>query len=176
MLSSDEIVYFMKETNELAKKALHKDELPIAALVVHDKKIISSSFAQEKAEKRRMVHADFLALEMADKIKPFPGKRSEMSLFVNLEPCLMCLGSALVFGIGAIYYSLESPIDGASTYASEYQNQLSNSLGYGNPIIQGDLLRDETLKIFEEYYKNAENSGYRTWVQSLLTSVNYFPK
>lgn len=174
MLSSDNIAFFMSETNALAKKAVNDGELPIAALVVYNNKIISTSYAQEKAEKRRMVHADFLALEIADKLKPFPGKRSEMSLFVNLEPCLMCMGSALVFGIGSIYYSLESPLDGATKYVSSYIDQLNNSSGYGNPIIQGGFLRDETLKIFEDYYKNSENSGYRTWVQSLLTSINYF--
>lgn len=110
----------MRKTNELAKKAIDKGELPIAALVVHEKTIISSSITMEKAEKRRMVHADFLALELADKLKSFLGKRSEMSSFVNLEPCLMCFGSAMMFGVGNIYYSLESPLDGATKYTTAY--------------------------------------------------------
>lgn len=171
MLTQSDLIFFMKKTNELAKQAIEAGELPIAALVVYDKSIISSSYAMDKTEKRRLVHADFLALEQADNLNPFPGNRSEMSLFVNLEPCFMCLGSALVFGVENIHYSLESPIDGATKYASAYYEQLTNTLGYGRPSIQGGLLRDETLKLFEDYYTNSKNNGYRKWVQSLLQSL-----
>lgn len=50
---------FMRKTNDLAKLALKEGELPIAALVVYNNEIISSSYAREKTEKRRLVHADF---------------------------------------------------------------------------------------------------------------------
>lgn len=172
MLTQDDLILFMKKTNELAKKAINAGEMPIAALIVYDKKIISSSFAMDKSEKRRMVHADFLALEQADKIKPFPGKRSEMSLFVNLEPCFMCLGSALVFGVGNVYFSLESPIDGATKYASAYYDQLNNTLGYSRPSIHAGLQRDETIKLFEDYYNTSDDNNYKKWVHSLLNSIN----
>ncbi len=51
-----------------------------------------------------LVHADLLALEAADKINPFPGKRRDAVLYVTGEPCLMCLGAALTFFLGEIYY------------------------------------------------------------------------
>ena len=58
----------------------------------------------------------------------------------------MCLGTAFVFGIGKIYYSLESPIDGASKYYKMFSDQLNNIPGYGSPTIYGGLERNKTLE------------------------------
>ena len=42
------------------------------------------------------MHAEQLALEKANKLKPFPDNRRDVILFTNLEPCLMCVGTYLV--------------------------------------------------------------------------------
>lgn len=162
---------FMQKTNEIAKIALEAGELPIAAIVVYNNEIISSAYALDRSEKRRLVHAELLALDKIDKIKPFPGKRSEMALFVNLEPCLMCLGTALVFGVGALFYSLESPVDGSIHFASTYSNQLSQLPGYNVPNIYSGLERDKTLRLFNLYINKSKNNGYRKWAQKLLLSL-----
>ena len=167
----DNPAFFMKKTNELAKEALDAGEMPIAALVVYNNEIISSSYTVDIAEKRRLVHAELLALEKIDKVKPLPGKRSDMSLFVNLEPCFMCPGTAFVFGVGSIFYSLESPVDGSAHFATSYRDQLSGLPGYGNPSIHSGLERDEALKLFEVYSNQANNTGSQQWVQRFLLSL-----
>ena len=168
----EDSVYFMKKTNELAKQAIDKGELPIAAMVVFNDEIISSSYAKERTDGRRLVHADLLALELADKLKPLPGKRNEMSLFVNLEPCLMCLGAAMVFGIGNIYFSIESPIDGATRYLSVYTKQLGDTPGYNIPNIFHGLEGTQTLALFKEYSAQDSNNGYHQWVRRLIDSLD----
>lgn len=40
------------------------------------------------------MHPELLALEAADRLQPFPGKRRDTKLYVNLEPCRMCLEAA----------------------------------------------------------------------------------
>lgn len=77
---------FMRDVLALAKDALARGELPIAALVVLDDQIIASATTCEKAEQRFLVHAELLALEEADRISPFPGRRRDCQLYTNLEP------------------------------------------------------------------------------------------
>lgn len=172
MTSPENPGYFMRKVNNLAEEAIANGELPIAALVVFNNKIIASSFAKDRSEKRRLVHAELLTLELLDKIKPFPGKRKEMSLFVNLEPCLMCLGAALVFGVGNIYFSLESPIDGATKYMNQYGDQISTIPGYEVASIHSGLERQRTLELFKNYQDNGGEDGYHRWVGFLIQSLN----
>ena len=70
-------------------------ELLIGAVVVLNRQVIAAAHTREKTEGRLLVHADFLALEAADRLRPFPGRRRDAALFVNLEPCLMCFGAAM---------------------------------------------------------------------------------
>ena len=96
--------HFMRKALEVAQQGLDQGELPIGAVVVLDNQVIAAAHTRERAENRLLVHADLLALETADRLQPFPGKRRDARLYVNLEPCLMCLGAAMSFFIGAIYY------------------------------------------------------------------------
>jgi len=103
----------MKVVMELAEKALIDNEMPISAVIFHGDTIVSSSYTSERADKSFLVHAELKALLEADKQGYSIKSRKEMQLFTNLEPCMMCLGAAMTFFIGDIYYALEAPIDGA---------------------------------------------------------------
>ena len=107
------IEIFMREALRQAQAGLDKGELPIGAVVVLNDQIIASAHTLERSEQRLLVHADLLALEAADKLTPFPGNRRDVKLFVTCEPCLMCLGAAMSFFVGQVYYGHEAPGDGA---------------------------------------------------------------
>ena len=98
-------VRFMREALAVAQQGLDKGELPIGAVVVLNDQIIASAHTMERGEKRFLVHADLLALEAADRLQPFPGNRRDARLYVNLEPCLMCLGAAMSFFLSALLTS-----------------------------------------------------------------------
>jgi len=97
----------------LAREALANGELPIAAAVFHGEKLISSAYTTERADKRWLVHAEQKALMDADTKMLSLKTRTELELYTNLEPCLMCLGMAISSFIGTINFSLEAPDDGA---------------------------------------------------------------
>jgi len=103
----------MRHTLSLAAEALELGELPIAAIVVLDDRIIGSATTAEQREQRLLVHAELAALEQADRLGLSLAERRKARLFTNLEPCLMCLGAAMSFFLGEIHYALESPADGA---------------------------------------------------------------
>ena len=77
---------FMRQTLALANLAIERGELPIAALVVLDGAVIARAHTREVAEGRLLVHAELRALQEADRLKPFPGRRRDAILYTNLEP------------------------------------------------------------------------------------------
>jgi tRNA(adenine34) deaminase len=160
--------YYMQQTLSLAEQAIERGELPIAALVVLDGQIIASAHTAERREGRLLVHAELLALEQADRLKPFPGQRREAVLYTNLEPCLMCLGAAMSFQLGAIYYAIESPSDGAAALAQGWQRDEELFPGYQAPEISGGLLREESIRLFQQWVeRNPPGGPVWAWAQSL---------
>src|SRR5579871_3598302 len=113
----------MREALNVAATALHRGELPIGAVVVLDDRILAAAHTMERSEKRLLVHADLLALEAADRLPDVAGRRRDVRLYVNLEPCLMCLGAAMSFMLGTIYYGLESPGDGAVQLVRQWERR-----------------------------------------------------
>src|SRR5207248_1482360 len=148
---SDNRERFMREALRIAADGMEHGELPIGAVVVLNGEVIASAHTRERSEGRMLVHADLLALEAADRLRPFPGRRRDAQLYVNLEPCMMCLGAAMSFMLGEIYYGLESPGDGAARFAREWRRKEEDFPAYRLPRIEGGILRAESLALFREY-------------------------
>jgi tRNA(adenine34) deaminase len=159
--------HFMREALAVARQGLDKGELPIGAIVVVNGRIIASAHTMERSEGRFLVHADLLALEAADRLQPFPGKRREAALYVNLEPCLMCLGAAMSFFLGEIYYGLESPGDGAVDLVRQWQKKHEDFPGYRAPRITGGILREESIALFQEYVDRHSSGAMWEWAKTL---------
>lgn len=151
----------------LAAAALKLGEFPIASIVVLDDKIIASATASEQREKRFLGHAELVALEEADRLRLSFDDRRDVKLFTNLEPCLMCLGAAMSFFLGEIYYGLESPGDGAVNLVKAWVRKEDDIPGYQVPEIAGGLLREESIKLFEEYVSLHPPGPMREWAQTL---------
>ena len=159
---------YMRQTLALAERAIERGELPIAALVVLDGRIIASAHTAECREGRLLVHAELLALEQADRLKPFPGNRREAVLYTNLEPCLMCLGATMSFMLGAIYYALESPSDGAAALVQTWRRDEESFAGYQVPALHGGLLRKESIALFQKWVSVHLSEGpLWQWAKSL---------
>ena len=158
----------MKETLALAAEGIELGELPIAAIVVLNGEIIASAITAERREQRFLVHAEQLALEKADKLKPFPGNRHDVRLFTNLEPCLMCVGTAMSFFLGEIHYALESPADGAIDLVRNWARKEDDMPVYQVPEITGGLLRDRSIDLFEQYVIRYPASPMVDWVKTLI--------
>ena len=167
MLSQAVHERYMREALAVAGQGLEKGELPIGAVLVLHDRIIAAAHTMERSEGRFLVHADLLALEAADKLRPFPGKRREVRLYVNLEPCLMCLGAAMSFFLGEIYYGLESPGDGAVTVVRQWQKKQEDFPGYRVPKIEGGILREESIELFRQYVACHSPSAMLEWAKRL---------
>jgi tRNA(adenine34) deaminase len=159
--------FFMKETLALAREGLAMRELPIAAIVVSGGEIIAKAVTAEARERRLLVHAEYSALEQADKLKLSFEARLKAKLFTNLEPCLMCVGAAMSFYLGEIYYALESPSDGAIDLVKTWVRKEEDLANYQLPKITGGLLRGESIELFKEYVAQSPPSPIRDWAETL---------
>ena len=84
--------YFMREALKEAQKAFDIDEIPVGAVVVCQNRIIARAHNQTEKLTDATAHAEMLAVTSAAN---YLGSKylSECTLFVTLEPCVMCAGA-----------------------------------------------------------------------------------
>jgi tRNA(adenine34) deaminase len=151
----------------VAEEGLAAGELPIGAVVFLGGEIAGRSFTREKTLRRRLVHADLLAMLEADQALGWRRRAHPLELAVNLEPCIMCLGAAMAMGVTKVHYGLESPADGAARIAAEWPAENPGLPGYLAPDMTGGVHREEARDQFRRYCRQAADSGLRRWAQTL---------
>jgi tRNA(adenine34) deaminase len=161
---------------DVAEEGLEAGELPIGAVVALGDEIVGRSHAMERSQRRRLVHADLLAMEQADRAlgarnRRLSGEHSKtpLRLAVNLEPCLMCLGAAMALVVDEIYFGLEAPSDGAAGVPAVWQPAAPDADFCRIPPLTGGIRRARCLDQFRRYVQAAPDSGFRTWAQGLAS-------
>jgi tRNA(adenine34) deaminase len=159
----------MREALGIAAMGLEAGELPIGAVVALDGEVIAARHTSEVATKRLLTHAELLALEDAERrgLK----RRREMRLYTTVEPCLMCLGAAMTFGVGAVIYALPSPSDGAVALVKGWPRDTAAFPTYQTPAFIADVLRRESAALFAEYVRRRTSGGMWEWAKSLLDAT-----
>ncbi|MFO7656556.1 MAG: nucleoside deaminase [Bacteroidales bacterium] len=98
---SDE--YFMKEALKEAEKALLKDEVPVGAVIVFKNQIIARAHNLTETLNDVTAHAEMQAITSA--ANTIGGKYlNDCTMYVTLEPCVMCAGATYWAQLGRIVY------------------------------------------------------------------------
>jgi len=79
----------------------------------------------------------------------------------------MCMGAAMSFFLGELYFALESPGDGAVNLAKGWARKGEDIPGYRLPRITGGLLREESIRLFEKYVSMQAPGPMRDWAETL---------
>lgn len=160
----------MRVTIDEARKSLVNRECPIGAVVFYGDDIISRAHSSGESKLEFLPHAEMVALLQADTLHYLPSQRKKMQLFTTLEPCMMCLGAAMSFFIGEIYYALESPIDGATAFAAQFWRENRKEMpSYSLPAIYGGLLKSESQDVLREYINVVPNGPVVEFCRTLIT-------
>ena len=133
---------YLTECVDLAIKARNLDEVPVGAIIVKNNKIIGRGYNRKESSNLCTRHAEIEAIEEANKTVD-SWRLDGCTLYVTLEPCLMCCGAIL-----------ESRIDKV-VYLSKRTNVLYNSSDYINSIMCDDStsLKEKYLNILSDFFK-----------------------
>ena len=118
MLSIHSDTHFMQQALKEAHKAFDQGEVPVGAVVVCDNRIIARAHNQTEQLTDVTAHAEILALTAASNhlgSKYLP----ECSLFVTLEPCVMCAGALAWAQTGRIVYGAGDEKRGFMVYGGK---------------------------------------------------------
>lgn len=103
--------FFMKEALRQARKAFELGEVPVGAVVVWDNKIIGRGYNQVEQLQDTTAHAEIIAITAA--CNTIGAKYlTDATLYVTLEPCLMCSGAMYWSKVGKVVYGASDPKNG----------------------------------------------------------------
>ena len=134
----------MREALKEAQKALDKDEVPVGAVVVCDDRIIARSHNLTEMLNDPTAHAEMQAITSAT--GNLGGKYlNQCTLYVTLEPCVMCAGAIFWAQVKQLLYGASDPKRGFSTLQSEILHPKTE-------VISG-VLTHETGIIVTNFFK-----------------------
>ena len=140
---SDE--FFMGEAIKEAQKAYDADEVPIGAVIVSNNMIIARAFNLIQRLKDATAHAEMLAFTSASEY--LKGKYLKgCSLYVTLEPCVMCAGASH-------WVQIEKIVIGAMDDKRGYTNYSNLILHPKTQVITG-VREAECAKLMVDYFKS----------------------
>lgn len=146
--------YWMKIALGLASRAALQDEVPVGAILVIDNRIIAKSFNKKEQWKTPIGHAEVLCLHRASQ-KLGRWRLSDATLYVTLEPCVMCAGLLVQSRIGRLVYGAKDPKAGG--IESLYQLAQDSRLNHRYEVSSG-ILADECGKILSDFFRSKRNS------------------
>ncbi|MGB0113261.1 MAG: tRNA adenosine(34) deaminase TadA [Ilumatobacteraceae bacterium] len=97
-----------------ARAALHHDDVPVGAVVVHDGRIVAARHNERELHHDPVAHAEILALRDAAAALG-QWRLDECTMYVTLEPCAMCAGATVNARLGHLVYGAHDPKAGAVT-------------------------------------------------------------
>lgn len=140
--------YYMQLALDEAKIAMAEDEIPVGAVLVNDNTVILAEHNRTKQRQNPLAHAEKLILdEMMLRGEKF---LYDYTLYITLEPCLMCSGMIILSRIGKVVFGTADPKAGAS--GSVYQALLDKSFNH-HPILKTGVLKEECALILTEFFK-----------------------
>ena len=100
--------YFMAQALAEAAKALAADEIPIGAVVVFENQVIGRGYNQTERLRDVTAHAEMLALTAAAN---YLGNKylADCTLYVTIEPCVMCAGASYWAQLKAVVFGADEP-------------------------------------------------------------------
>ncbi|ABP34630.1 tRNA adenosine(34) deaminase TadA [Polynucleobacter asymbioticus] len=140
---------FMQQAIEQAKLAALAGEVPVGAVVVRDGKVISSAFNKPISTHDPSAHAEMLALRAAAQSEEnyrLPGT----TLYVTLEPCVMCSGAMLHARLDRVVYGAADPKTGAA--GSVFDVFSSKQINHQTSV-EGGVMGEECGQLLRNFFK-----------------------
>jgi len=142
-------VEFMLEALKEARKAFNKGEIPVGAVIVKEGKIVGRGHNMVENLNDATAHAEIIAIR--DAYKTLSNWRlQETTLYVTLEPCVMCSGAIVLSRIREVVYALEDEKFGGA--ATLFKIPEDPRLNHRARVRRGPL-GEEALGLLRAFFK-----------------------
>lgn len=139
---------FMCEALDLAQQARKEGEVPVGAVVVKDNAIIGRGYNRPITTADPTAHAEIIALrDAAHYLSNY--RLLKCTLYVTLEPCVMCAGAIFHARIARLVYGSKDPKTGAC--GSVINLPAEKQLNHHTQVI-GGILEGESCSLLKQFF------------------------
>ena len=141
---------FMNAAIAEAKKAEALGEVPIGAVVVKDGEIISRAHNLRETTQNPVTHAELLAIQAAaEAVGSF--RLEDCTLYVTLEPCVMCSGAIIMSRVPFVVYGAPDPKGGT---VDSLMNLLDEPRFNHRADVVSGVLEEECSTMLKTFFRN----------------------
>lgn len=141
--------HFMEMAYRLAEQAYEEDEVPIGAVVAHGFRVLGKGYNQVERLQDPTAHAEMLALTAAT--QAVGGKYlPDCTLYVTVEPCVMCIGAIKWTQVGRIVFGAGDEKYGFSHWAPQALHPKT--------LVTGGVLADQCSELMKAFFR-AKRAG-----------------
>lgn len=140
---------WMRHALSLAHRAEAEGEVPVGALIVRKGELIAEGWNQPVMSHDPTAHAEVMALRAAG-IAENNYRLLDTTLYVTLEPCVMCAGAIIHARVGRVVYGAKDPRVGAAGSAFS----LLGSDRFNHVVeVEGGVLAEECSDLLRRFFK-----------------------
>ncbi|MBT0664216.1 tRNA adenosine(34) deaminase TadA [Geobacter pelophilus] len=141
--------YWMGEAIKAAKKAGARGEVPIGAVIVRDGRILGSGYNLRESKQDPAAHAELVAIRRAAQ-RAGNWRLTGATLYVTLEPCLMCMGASILARIDRLVFGCFDPKGGAagSLYDLSNDNRLNHRFA-----VESGVRGQECSELLSDFFR-----------------------
>ena len=142
--------YFMKIAFREAEEAELKGEVPVGAVVVFQNQVIARAHNLTQTLCDVTAHAEMQAITAA---ADYLGSKylQECTLYVTLEPCVMCAGAIAWAQLGSLVYGADDPKKGYT--------KLSGNILHPKTTVRHGVLREEVSQMLKLFFEQRRKEG-----------------
>jgi tRNA(adenine34) deaminase len=141
--------YWMGKALALAKIATSKQEVPVGAILVNNQQIVATAYNLREKLNSPLAHAELIALQRGSQ-KLNSWRLIDCTLYVTLEPCVMCAGALVQARIQRLVYGAADPKGGG--VKSLYEITQDSRLNHRLQVTSG-VLAEECANLLKDFFK-----------------------
>ena len=149
--------FWMQHALELAHRAELEGEVPVGAVLVYDEQVIGEGWNRPIIDSDPTAHAEIMALRAAAK-KIDNYRLLDTTLYVTLEPCIMCTGAIIHSRVKRVVYGAFDPKAGAEQSAFTILG--TDCLNHKVDVTNG-ILADECGQILTDFFRKKRETKKR---------------
>jgi len=149
---------YMSLALDEARLAWLADEIPVGAVAVRGGKVIARGRNRKEEKGLALSHAEIEVIQASSR-ELNDWRLDDVTLYVTLEPCIMCAGALLQARIGRVVYGCPDPKGGALT--TLYELAEDHRLNHTFPVTSG-VFAAEAAALLQAFFRNLRRRNYRS--------------